>query len=255
MKTLYIGDIHGRSVWKLITQIEKPDRVIFLGDYFDSFNISGIEQMHNFEEIIEYKKSGQAEMIMLIGNHDYHYFPEVGNQGYSGYQHNLAMSISHLLNENRDHLQMAYMYDTILCTHAGVSSKFMDNVYGKDGWMVLDIANKLNETWKYKPRTFDFGAMISVQKFSYTDPYGDNEDQSPIWIRPKSLMRVNKETLRKFIIQIHGHTEVRCVDIKGGATGGRYYNIDCLETSGEYLIRENGKFSTKSWKSDKQVVS
>ena len=255
MKTLYIGDIHGRSVWKLIVEMEKPDKVIFVGDYFDSFNISGIEQMRNFEDIIEYKKSGQAEVIMLIGNHDYHYFPEVGYQAYSGYQSGLALSIGHLLNKNREHLQMAYMHDTILCTHAGVSSKFMDNVYGKDGWMILDIADKLNETWKYKPRTFDFGAMINSKGFTYIDSYGDNEEQCPIWIRPKSLMRVNKETLRKFVIQIHGHTETRSLDIKGAASGGRYYNIDCLETSGEYLIREDGKFTTKSWKSDKQLVS
>ncbi len=162
MKTLYIGDIHGRSVWKLIVEMEKPDRVVFLGDYFDSFEISAVEQMHNFKEIIEYKKSGQAEVIMLIGNHDYHYFPEIGNQNYSGYQPTMAPSFGQLLDENREHLQIACMHDTILCTHAGVSSKFMDNVYGKDGWMIFTIANQLNETWKYKPMTFDFGEMLTT---------------------------------------------------------------------------------------------
>ncbi|NBP57427.1 metallophosphoesterase, partial [bacterium] len=39
MKTIFIGDIHGRSIWKEIVEQEKPDRVIFIGDYFDSFDI------------------------------------------------------------------------------------------------------------------------------------------------------------------------------------------------------------------------
>ena len=56
MKTVVIGDVHGRSLWKLIVNQENPDRVIFIGDYFDSFEISGVEQIQNFKEIIEYKE-------------------------------------------------------------------------------------------------------------------------------------------------------------------------------------------------------
>ena len=65
MKTVVIGDIHGRSIWKLIVNIENPDRIIFIGDYFDSFNIKGEEQLNNFLDIIEYKKSSGKEVIML----------------------------------------------------------------------------------------------------------------------------------------------------------------------------------------------
>lgn len=69
MKTIFIGDIHGRDIWKDIVSQEKPDRVVFIGDYFDSFDIKGPVQIHNFKEIIEFKKSGECEVIMLIGNH------------------------------------------------------------------------------------------------------------------------------------------------------------------------------------------
>ena len=31
MKTVVLGDTHGRSFWKLITHKENPDRVIFIG--------------------------------------------------------------------------------------------------------------------------------------------------------------------------------------------------------------------------------
>ena len=50
-KTIVIGDIHGRDIWKSIVAQENPDRVIFIGDYFDSFNIESVTQQHNFKEI------------------------------------------------------------------------------------------------------------------------------------------------------------------------------------------------------------
>ncbi len=80
-KTLVLGDTHGRSFWKLAVNIEQPDRVIFVGDYFDSFDIGTEEQLNNFLDILEYKKSGGAEVVLLIGNHDHHYFPEIGYTG------------------------------------------------------------------------------------------------------------------------------------------------------------------------------
>jgi predicted phosphodiesterase len=40
MKTLIIPDIHGKSVWKQMIEVESPDRIVFLGDYFDSFDIT-----------------------------------------------------------------------------------------------------------------------------------------------------------------------------------------------------------------------
>lgn len=256
MKTIVIGDIHGRSTWKLITHLEQPDRVIFIGDYFDSFDISGLEQIHNFKEIIEYKETSfsrvgtleehKTEVILLIGNHDHHYFPEIGNTGTSGYQHGIAPNINQVIDENRQHLQMAYQMDEFLFTHAGVSSVFMDQVLGKGGWKVENIATDLNELSKYKPKTFEFGMMLNYN--TYQDPSGDNEGQSPIWIRPKSLMRSNKDTLRKQIIQVVGHTQQEQIDVKGMATGGRYYYIDTLGTSGQYMIINNNEITFDTWK-------
>ena len=52
-RTLVLGDTHGLSLWKQIVKQENPDRVIFIGDYFDSFDIPGVDQIHNFKEIIE----------------------------------------------------------------------------------------------------------------------------------------------------------------------------------------------------------
>ena len=240
MKTVVIGDTHGRSLWKLIVNQEQDaDRIIFIGDYFDSFEISGVEQIQNFKEIIEYKKTSGKEVIMLIGNHDHHYYPEVGYTGTSGYQSGIAPSINQVIDENRQHLQIAYSFDEFLFTHAGVSPTFMDGEFGEEGWVEDNVVELLNDLFKYKPKSFDFNG---------TDPYGDNTYQTPIWIRPKSLMAVNKKHdkgLKKKYIQIVGHTQVKKLDLIGSqkSAGGRYYFIDCQETTGEYLVIQDGELS------------
>jgi len=246
MKTVVLGDTHGRSNWKLaIYQEESIDRVIFIGDYFDSFELSAVEQIHNFKEIINYKeKNPQVEVVLLIGNHDAPYFPEFNDTAISGYQHRMAPSISQVIDENRHHLQMAYSFDNFLFTHAGVSPTFMDGEFGPEGWVKENVVRDLNDLWKYKPNSFEFNG---------SDPHGDNTYQTPIWIRPKSLMSVNKKHekgLKKDYIQVVGHTTMRKLDLIGSDkfTGGRYYFVDTMETSGDYLIIEDNKLRTNSVK-------
>jgi predicted MPP superfamily phosphohydrolase len=244
-KTLVLGDTHGRSNWKLAIHQEQPDRVIFIGDYFDSFEFSGVEQIDNFKQIIQYKENNpQVEVVLLIGNHDHHYFPEIGYTGTSGYQSRIAPSIIQVIDENRHHLQMAYGFDKYLFTHAGVSPVFMDQVFGKDDWSKESVVVDLNELFRYKPKAFEFNGF---------DAYGDNTTQTPIWIRPRSLMQANKKhtkSLKKDYIQIVGHTGMKRIDIDGSDkfTGGRYYFIDTMETSGEYLVIQDNNITVNSVK-------
>lgn len=244
MRTICIGDVHGRSNWKLAIHQEEPvDRVIFIGDFFDSFDIPGVEQIDNFKQIIQYKENNpQVEVVMLIGNHDHHYFPEVGYTGTSGYQSGIAPSITQVIDENRHHLQMAYGFGEYLFTHAGVSPTFMDGEFGEEGWTKEKVVSQLNDLFKYKPKSFQFNGV---------DAYGDNTYQTPIWIRPGSLMSVNKKHkkgLKKDYIQIVGHTQMKKLDLEGSDkfTGGRYYFIDTMDSSGDYLIIEDDKLRTNS---------
>ena len=94
------------------------------------------------------------------------------------------------------------------------------------------IAEYVNAIWNHQPNHFMFYGW---------DPYGDNKTQTPIWIRPLSLMSGNKETfLKTDYIQIVGHTGVKMIDM-GKATGGRYYFIDAIDI-GQYLIYNEGNF-------------
>ena len=245
MKTIILGDTHGRSNWKLAINQDKPDRVIFIGDYFDSFEFSGVEQINNFKEIIQYKESNpQVEVVLLIGNHDHHYFPEIGYTGTSGYQAGVGHSITQVIDENRHHLQMAYGFGDYLFTHAGVSPVFMDRVFGKDDWSKESVVVDLNELFRYKPKVFEFTGL---------EPSGDNTMQTPIWIRPRSLMYANKnheKGLKKDYIQIVGHTQMNKLDLTGSDkfNDGRYYFIDTMDTSGEYLIIQDNNITVNSVK-------
>jgi hypothetical protein len=177
---------------------------------------------------------------LLIGNHDHHYYPEIGYTGTSGYQQVGRFQIEPIIDQNRQHLQIAYQMDNFLFSHAGVSTVFMDMIFGKDGWNIDKVADELNELFKYKPHAFEFTGW---------DPYGNDDKQTPIWIRPTALMRANKKTaLKSKYIQIFGHTENGGISLNHveKAAGGKYYNIDCLGTSGEYLVIQNNKIRVGS---------
>jgi len=230
MKTVVVGDIHGRTVWKEIFHKEwDADRVVFVGDYFDSFDIPGIDQLRNFEDIIKFKKESGKDVVLLIGNHDLHYFPEIGYTGTSGFQRNMYASISHAINENRQHLQMCYAQDGFLFSHAGISTKWLKRVF-KKAWNVNNVVEKVNELFATKPRWFNFPDHCF-------DPYGDNVDQTPVWIRPRSLKIANNNTnLYRKYIQVVGHTHRNGIEFSG-----RTYFVDTFDTGNEYLTIVDGK--------------
>jgi UDP-2,3-diacylglucosamine pyrophosphatase LpxH len=243
-KTIIVGDVHGRDQWKQIVAQEKgADKFVFLGDYFDSFNLSGVIQMHNFKEIVEFKETSGKEVIMLIGNHDYHYFPEITDSSTSGYQHAMAPSIKQLIGENREYLQVAHRMGEFVFTHAGISSEWLDDTV--INWTEENMVDKINELFKYTPLSLDYRSfkMFSATEWAGASGYGNETYQGPMWIRPKALMDANKKTLRKKIIQVVGHTYQNEIDKEGKATGGRYYFVDVQETSQEYMIITDGQIS------------
>ena len=236
MKLIAIGDIHGRGTWQLIVQKENPDKIIFVGDYWDSFDISFLDQMYNFKQITHYARTSDKEVILLTGNHDVHYqkWAIEARENYSGFQAIHANDICQELQLNEDIMQMAYKMDNFLFTHAGVTKTWLKLMEIENDENMVDA---INDIAKFKPRMFAFGA---IGRGGWVDSYGDNIWQNPTWIRPKSLMKDSKDL---GYIQVVGHTGQNCIDIKGKSTGGKYYFIDTLETSGEYLIIEDGQVS------------
>jgi len=238
MKTLFLGDIHGLDIWQQIEERENADRIIFVGDYFDSFSISGVEQIHNFKAICEFKRNSDKEVILLVGNHDLHY--QQIQETYSGFQQTLQWDILIAIRENADLLQMAYAFDNILCSHAGVSQVWVEQTFGACD--VDTLVDDINQLYKERPGAF---------RFSGIDVYGDDITQSPVWIRPYSLMKSNegeRNSIKNRFIQVFGHTQIQPHALKKmqKKLGGNYYMIDTLPYK-QYLIKdEDGKFKQKT---------
>lgn len=227
MKIIALGDIHGRSIWKSIVENETFDKVVFIGDYFDSKEgISGKDQRKNFQEIIHFKKSNPENVVLLIGNHDYHYLKYV-YQSYSGFQAFEQPTIQELLENalSEDLLQICYKSEKFLFTHAGVTKVWYSNTFQRVFTDNEKIESDLNNLFQSNRRTFGF---IEGSDWSWT---GDSEYQSPIWVRPKSLM-LNK--IDGFV-QIVGHTIKYAIE-----NINEVVFIDTLGTSSEYLVIDNG---------------
>lgn len=245
MTTLILGDTHGRTNWKQAIEAHpEAEHIIFIGDYFDSFDISGAEQLHNFNEIIRFKEESDKNVILLIGNHDHHYM-DVG-ETYSGFKAAMKWDIQDLLKKNMHHLQIAHRQGEFIFSHAGISPIWMDDTFYrslKESWSKDTMIDQLNDLYKVRPTLFNFSHLG-------WDPSGDSVEQGPLWIRPRSLMKSNKgdDGLKKRFIQVVGHTQVEDIfksfEATEKAMGGRYYLIDAMDHGG-YAIIEDGKIIPK----------
>lgn len=245
MTTLILGDTHGRTNWKQAIEAHpEAEHIIFMGDYFDSFDISGVEQLHNFNEIIRFKEESDKNVVMLIGNHDHHYI--IAGETYSGYQPAMRWDFNDALKKNMHHLQIAYRQGEYVFSHAGISPVWMDDTFYtvlEESWSKETMIDQLNDLYKSRPNLFNFS-------HKGWDPSGDSVEQGPLWIRPRSLMRSNKADggLKKRFIQVVGHTQVEDIfksfDATEKAMGGRYYLIDA-GLHGGYAIIEDGKIIPK----------
>jgi len=120
MKICAIGDIHGRTCWKNIA-VEDYDKIIFLGDYCDSFFHSDAEIFENLREILILKKSFPEKIILLLGNHDVHYAYSPKYRA-TGFRNSMEFLLKDLFEMNKDFFQMAFQHNNYLFTHAGVSN-------------------------------------------------------------------------------------------------------------------------------------
>lgn len=122
MKTITIGDLHGKDCWKEINPANY-DRVIFIGDYVDSPSIDDKVIIKNLEEVIELKDKLPEKIILLLGNHDIQYLDYPRYQC-SGFNWRIKDELVSIFQRHRNFFQVAYQYNNWLFTHAGVTNAF-----------------------------------------------------------------------------------------------------------------------------------
>lgn len=215
MRTLVLGDIHGHDSWKAIVENEEYDNVVFLGDYLDAFRVKPEVIADNLLDIIKFKEKMGDKCRLCYGNHDHSYWNDERCSGYNWHGRHLYMPLlEDMFNENM--MDLVYIQDDIIFSHAGVSDYWLNKV------TMLDDVREVN---------FDSVTLDSLNWNMLTgyDGYGNTISQSPLWIRPQSLLKSKVDGYR----QIVGHTNMGTpVDEQG-----LYFN-DLLPDY--YIIVEDG---------------
>lgn len=247
-----IGDVHGRDTWKIFTHgssygfeqwavmVEAgadpnddlfkedypyfaSDKIVFIGDYVDSFTISNVEIKKNLEDIILFKKALPNKVVLLWGNHDIQYF--IPNQICSGFRPEAKWDLQILFEANKDLFQMAYQEGEFLWTHAGLLKPVLSEMLKmhtelKEFKTEADILN----------RAFEMGIPQIFQVDGASG--GWSMYGGPLWTRPKQLEQYGCR-----LNHIVGHTpQKKLVEIETGH-GFKIWITDYIEYNEESDIR------------------
>jgi predicted phosphodiesterase len=231
MKTISIGDLHGKDTWKSV-DVSAFDKVIFVGDYTDSFTIDNITILHNLNEILHLKKDNPDKVVLLLGNHDIQYmFP--GRYRCSGYRPELMPDLAILFNENRNMFQIAHQEGSYLWTHAGVSTrwfkKYEDTLKLAEEETLADRLNDISKT-----HLNDILHEVGVERGGFRYDYG-----GPTW----ADINETRSGIPAGYHQIVGHTSIPEIVTYHKILDKTYTDrsitfIDCLDKKEEFYIKE-----------------
>lgn len=240
MKTLVLGDIHGRTCWKDIIDKETPDRVIFLGDYVSTHerNISDKQQCDNLDEILFYKETNPDSVILLRGNHDLqhlgYYWAEC-----SGYFREVGRYMQSIKDRFLENTQWVFVDGNIIFSHAGITNTWFNH---SECAFVKDLNVRLPDEF--------FGFTPD----HWGDNYGDSKTQPCTWVRPGSLMadayNQDEHGISEWT-QVVGHTTMKMlVNLKDyDPTSPNIWVCDTLPK--QYLVIEDGNFIVKDFEISK----
>lgn len=204
MKILVVGDLHGKDCWKGIN-CKNYDKVIFLGDYVDSYTLSDEVILNNIKEIIELKKANPDKIVLLLGNHDipYLHYPEFSC---SGFRASMQAELTKLFNDNQSHFQIAWQIDDYLFSHAGVTKAWFDdfltseyfNTFNSNAPTLSEILNNANSKL----------APITKILFKAGKHRGGKGNGSVVWADKRELAY----DMLSGYHQIVGHTPSRTIE-------------------------------------------
>ena len=218
-----IGDIHGLEDWKVIVEKHSDCRIVFLGDYLDPIEyIPRKRLLQNLCEIILLKKKRPDNVILLLGNHDLHYFCTDITLS-SRFDFSIGEKASRLFLEHIGLFQYAYQEHKIVFTHAGIAQDWFIHDFG--GNIHLPIAPQLNH-----PADSQIAALC---RLGHSRGGKEGKTGGIFWADEAELT----DPLHGFT-QIVGHNRVEKVTVRSGAYDNKVIFCDCLWNE-NYLYLEN----------------
>jgi len=185
MKILVIPDLHASTHWKkAIPLVDQYDKVVVLGDEFDTWENKWPSQMNNAKALIKFKQQYPDKVCLCWSNHATSYYLD---ERCSGHQSIYAIDIKEFYDTHKDLFDVCFIFDKYLFVHAGVSYKWMRAA-------TIKKVEEINQLFKERPNFF---------RWVGPNGYGDNYGEGPLWIRPGALIR----TAVKGYTQVVGHTE------------------------------------------------
>lgn len=219
-----IGDIHGLDYWRAIVERHPDCLTVFLGDYLDPYRaISRRELLENLQAIIEQKKSRPDDVVLLLGNHDMHYFSPYARMG-SRFDFGICKEASALFTANLQLFQYAYQEGNKVFTHAGISQGWwQDDFHGDD---TCPIAEQLNH-----PTEEQMGALCRV---GYARGGEFGRHGGIFWADRSEL----SDPLHGYT-QIVGHNPVPEITTREGDEGAKIVFCDSLRYGNYFFIDES----------------
>jgi hypothetical protein len=215
--TLVCGDLHGRLEIARELLEEKDKRIIFIGDYVDSFDRS-IEDQQELLEMILDALDTREDVSALMGNHELSYLEPMHYKA-SGFKWVLDsnMRAKNLYPRMRVQLDHWIEEDGFLFTHAGVSLNWIPK---KD---------------KEDPLGFLAAAPLSHMYAIGYSRGGNSTCGGPLWCD-----YYDEFVPLPGVKQVFGHT-ARTNTVPGIRHDGEgNYCVDCLDRVTEILEISNG---------------
>ena len=147
MKVLVIGDIHGRKFWRqtIADNIDKVDKVIFLGDYLDPYGdeiekypetmeVKSFSDSENaikmLNDIISLKKNEPDKYILLCGNHTCSYIWS-NFEAASRTDRKNWKKYNKFFSQNLEYFNLVWIENNVIFSHAGISEGWAQEVWNK----------------------------------------------------------------------------------------------------------------------------
>lgn len=243
MKTLVLGDVHGRTCWKDIVGGENFDKIVFLGDYVSSHeDIHSWSQIDNLTKILEYKESRPDGVVLLRGNHDVQHL--TGDTSTSGYDY----EVGEWMYDNRkrflDDTQWVYTdnveHPDVVFSHAGISQRWMEDC----GFKTLDDINDSRQL-----------SCFGFRPCKLSDYDGSSASQPPTWIRPWTLDQyavpgktwiIGHTQFRPGVLDLYDYTRKEFPNDPTTWYKNHIWCCDALGEAGQYLVIEDGMYEIKN---------
>lgn len=230
IKTLIIADIHNK--WEKADKIikhETPDKIVFLGDYFDDFG----DDYRVATETADWLGASleQPNRVHLMGNHDTNYAFKQRSYKCSGYEAGKDYAINSVLTENDwRKLPLHTWVGSWLCSHAGVHNQYYTK-YGNGvdfkTWLTKTCDEALDAAFQNKPALPILRAGSSrggseihgginwcdadefVPVAGINQIFGHTPQPKPRWINAGSPL--SKEYSRNLCLDTYGHSNYYAV--------------------------------------------